>query len=190
MDYATGYYLGAIHERCHQNRKRNFRIPIFFHNFRGYDAHLIVQALHINKDARLNIIGQGMEKYLMVEWSHHLIFKDSLQFLGLSLEKLAENLAAAGLQHFSRLRQEFPDEKKFKLLIRKGVYPYDWMSDREKMNEKELPPRDAFYNGLRQEECTVQDYNHAVQVYNTFECSNFLDYHNLYLKSMYLLIFV
>ena len=126
----------------------------------------------------------------MVEWSRHLIFKDSLQFLGLSLERLAENLAASGLEHFRRMRQEFPDEKKFKLLIRKGVYPYDWMSDREKMTDLELPPRESFYNGLRQEECTVQDYNHAVQVYNTFECSNFLDYHNLYLKSMYLLIFV
>ena len=126
----------------------------------------------------------------MVEWSRHLIFKDSLQFLGLSLEKLAENLTASGLQHFKRLSQEFPDESKFKLLIRKGVYPYDWMSDREKLKEAELPPREAFYNGLRQEECSVQDYNHAMQVYNTFECANFLDYHNLYLKSMYQFLFV
>ena len=42
LDPITGKYKGAIDVKCHEARKRNFRIPIFFHNFKGYDSTLII----------------------------------------------------------------------------------------------------------------------------------------------------
>ena len=41
-DHITGFFLCAAHRQCNLKRPVCFQIPIFFYNFRGYDAHLIV----------------------------------------------------------------------------------------------------------------------------------------------------
>ncbi len=65
-----------------------------------------------------------MEKYLTINWGEHLIFKDSLQFMNCSLERLAENLKkAGGLDGFSILKSQFHTNTRFDLLLRKGVFP-------------------------------------------------------------------
>jgi hypothetical protein len=51
---------------------------MFFHNLRGYDEHILLPALGTHKDQKLLIIGQTMEKYLMVELRPHLASKDAL----------------------------------------------------------------------------------------------------------------
>jgi len=72
-DHVTGKFRGAAHQICNLLLRRQYKIPVFFHNFRGYDGHLLVAAL--GKDAQktkaakekarsLRVIGQGMEKYL------------------------------------------------------------------------------------------------------------------------------
>jgi len=184
FDFSTGRFLGAIHRRCQAERKRRFRIPIFFHNFKGYDSHFVVRGLAVNKERKLEIIGQSMEKYLVIRWGDHLEFKDSLQFLSASLENLVISLLKSGDTNFTNLKAEFPEEQNFKLLLRKGVYPYDWVDDWKKFKFPELPDRDAFYNKLRGEECTTEDWNHAQHVWNAFGCKDFQEYHDLYLKSM------
>ena len=40
------------------------------------------------------------------------------------------------------------DINKFKLLLRKGVYPYQYMGSWKRFNETELPSKDTFYNRL------------------------------------------
>ena len=178
-------YIGAIHEKWQAVRQRKFRIPVFFHNFRGYDSHLIMWGLAIKKGAKVNIIGQGMEKYLVLQWGNHIEFKDSYQFLNSSLAAQTENLLASGRENFSLLRNIFPNEEQFNLLLRKGVYPYDRVDDWSKLEEKELPTREQFFNILRNEECSQVDWNHAHLVWNTFACETFRQYHELYLKSMF-----
>ena len=74
------------------------------------------------------------------------------------------------------------------LLRRKGVYPYDWMDDEEKMNATQLPPIDDFYNTLNDTTISVEDYAHAQHVWNHFGCQTFQDYHELYLKTDVLLL--
>ena len=42
----TGKFLGAAHNNCNLNRNYyKFKIPVFFHNGKGYDAHFIIQEL-------------------------------------------------------------------------------------------------------------------------------------------------
>ena len=41
-DNITGWFIGAAHRQCNLERPLSFKIPVFFKNFRGYDAHLIV----------------------------------------------------------------------------------------------------------------------------------------------------
>ncbi len=125
-----------------------------------------------------------MEKYLVLQWSEHMEFKDSYQFINSSLATQTQNLLKAGVDNFSLLRKLFPDDNEFKLLLRKGVYPNDWVDEWSKMDTKELPSRDDFYNILRNEECSLEDWNHAHSVWNTFRCETFRQYHELYLESM------
>ena len=125
FDHCTQTYIGAIHQKCQEERKRRFRIPVFFHNFRGYDAHLIIWGLSVKTGAKVNIIGQGMERYLVLQWSDHIEFNDSHQFINSSLATQTQNLLKCGVVNFSLLRKIFPDDNEFKLLLRNGVYPYD-----------------------------------------------------------------
>ena len=74
------------------------------------------------------------------------------------------------------------------LMARKGVYPYDHMDSFEKFNKTELPTKEDFYSILNNEHITDKQYEHAKNVWNTFELKSMGEYHNLYLKSDVLLL--
>ena len=95
-DHLTGKYRGAAHERCNIMLRKTYKVPVFFHNFRGYHSHLIVSGLRSLPGLDINIIGQRMEKELTLGWGEHLMFKESLQFLASSLETLASNHLRSG----------------------------------------------------------------------------------------------
>ena len=44
------------------------------------------------------------------------------------------------------------------MLLRKGVYPYEYMDDWEKFNETTLPEKEKFYSNLNMEDITDEDY--------------------------------
>ena len=76
----------------------------------------------------------------------------------------------------------------YSLLARKGVYPYDYVTSIVKFKETKLPPKEAFYSKLYDEEISDEDYQHALNVWNTFKCQTLQDYHDLYLKTDVLLL--
>ena len=57
---------------------------------------------------------------------------------------------------------------KFVLLLRKGVYPYEYMDSWERFNETLLPPKKAFYSKLDLEDISDKDYLHAKKVWKEF----------------------
>ena len=57
---------------------------------------------------------------------------------------------------------------KFVLLLRKGVYPYEYMDYWEKFNETLLPPKKDFYSELILEDITDKDYLHAQKVFEEY----------------------
>ena len=183
-DHITGRYLGAAHSRCNLRAQQTFRIPVFFHNFRGYDGHFITKALKHFGEEKIGVIGQGMEKYLTLSLGL-LVFKDSLMFLGASLQSLTENLLKAGIENFRFLRNEFATatDEQFRLLLRKGVYPYEYMDSMARFAEQQLPPKEEFFSKLHHSGITDEEYAHAQNVWRSFDMHTMLDYHNLYLKS-------
>ena len=44
-----------------------YLIPVFFHNFRGYDGHLIFHQFRFHRDREIKVNGQNMEKYLQIQ---------------------------------------------------------------------------------------------------------------------------
>ena len=73
-------------------------------------------------------------------------------------------------------------------MLRKGVYPYEYMDDWEKFNETTLPEKEDVYSNLNMEDITDKDYMHGKRVFKDFEIKNLGEYHDLYLKSDTLLL--
>jgi hypothetical protein len=189
-DHITGRFRGAAHSKCNLGLRKTYKIPIFIHNFRGYDSHLIVMCLEHFPTVPISIIGQGLEKYLTLAWGGHLVFKDSFQFLDSSLETLISNLKACARHKFKQLDTGFATSTQAQrdMLVRKGVYPYDFMTGWNRLDDPQLLTRVQFFNKLRQEACRTDDYAHAQLVWREFGCQTMRDYHELYLKTDVLLL--
>ena len=80
------------------------------------------------------------------------------------------------------------DLNKFILLLRKGVYPYEYMNNWERFNETLLPNKEAFYINLNLEDITDTDYTHANKVFIEFKLKHLGEYHDLYVQSDTLLL--
>ena len=75
------------------------------------------------------------------------------------------------------------DLNKFVLLLRKGVYPYEYMDSWEKFDKTTLPPKETFHSNLNLEDISNTDYVHAQKVWEAFEIKNLGEYHNLYTQT-------
>ena len=71
---------------------------------------------------------------------------------------------------------------KFVLLLRKSVYPYEYMDSWERFNETSLPPKKSFYSELNFEDISDKDYLHAQKVWDVFEIRNLGEYHDCMFK--------
>ena len=196
----TGQYRGAAHRNCNLQCKKPLVLAVIFHNLQGYDAHLFIKQLAC-LPGELNCIPSTEEKYIsfskkikvdeyrsrktgkMIQLYFEIRFIDSFKFLQTSLANLVGNLQP---DDFHNTKQVF--KKNVNLLTRKGVYPYDYVSSLEKLSETQLPPKEEFYSKLNDEDITDDDYQHAINVWNTFRCKTIRDYHDLYLKSDVLLL--
>ena len=134
-------------------------------------------------DGSISAIVQNMEKMISFSWGQYR-FVDSYAFLSSSLDKLVTNTPKEDL---SFTRQRFPASQ-VDLMTRKGVYPYEYMDDFSRFDETCLPPQEAFYSSLSDEGISEEDYKHAHEVWDTFDCRNIGDYHDLYLKTDVLLL--
>ena len=80
------------------------------------------------------------------------------------------------------------DLNKFVMLLRKGVYPYEYMDGWDKFNETSIPSKESFYSNLTMENISETDYRHANNVFKTFKLNNLGDYYDLYVQSDTLLL--
>ena len=195
----TGQYRGAAHNKCNLMCKKPKVLPVIFHNLQGYDAHLFIKQL-ARLEGKLDCIPSTEEKYISFSKTikvgeykdcsgsvfpvkFEIRFLDSFKFIQTSLSNLVSNLSP---DDFINTKQIF--KKNTELLTRKGVYPYDYVSSFKKLSETQLPPKEKFYSQLNDEEISDDDYQHAINVWNTFDCKTIRDYHNLYLKTDVLLL--
>ena len=93
-----------------------------------------------------------------------------------SLDKLSGNLK---IDQFANLKKYYSDNQ-LSLLLRKGVYSYDYVDCMQKLDETSLPPKEAFHSKLTGEGITDEDYQHAHTVGKEFNIESMKDYHNLY----------
>ena len=105
-------------------------------------------------------------------------------FKNASLDNLTKNLKRDDFCHTLR---HLPADK-VHMLLRKGVFCYDYWDCPEKVLDVSLPPRAAFFSRLTEEGVTLQDYWHAVSVRREFDIRNLGEHHDLYLKTDVLIL--
>ena len=91
------------------------------------------------------------------------------------------------LNDFDNLRDGHADEQ-FRLLLRKGVYPYEYVLSWDKFKEMKLPPEEEFHSKLNMSDIGDYDYEHTQKVWKEFKLKNLGEYHDLYLKTDVLLL--
>ncbi|KAK3784623.1 hypothetical protein RRG08_003431 [Elysia crispata] len=184
--HITGKYRGAAHNACNLKLRlspKTTTIPVVFHNLRGYDSHLLMQAIS-KVEGRVSCIPNNTEKYISFSLGQ-LRFIDSAQFLLASLDKL---VAANQPEAFHITAHYEPDHQKRTLLLRKGVYPYEYMDSWERFEETQLPPKEDFYSKLTDANISDRDYAHAQRVWETFRCQTLGNYADLYCRTDVLLL--
>ena len=117
--HTTGKYRGAAHKECNFKLKLNPKtmpIPVFFYNLKGYDGHLLMQAM-ARVRGEIKCIPTNTEKYISFS-PGNLRFVDSVNFLLSSLDKLVK-----GIDEFPIMNKLMPEENKQQLLLKKCIYP-------------------------------------------------------------------
>ncbi len=200
--HITGKCRGAACDKCNLRMRTPMFVPVLFHNLEGYDAHLFVKSLGL-EEGEIRCIPKTDEKYISFSKNIpmetivsddgkkkticlEMRFLDSFKFTLKSLDSLTKTL---GKEQFKTLtNQMFADPKSLDLLKRKGVFPYEYMTDFSKLSATSLPPKEAFYSQLTDSHITDEDYDHAQKVWEAFGCETMRDYHDLYLKTDVLLL--
>ena len=127
------------------------------------------------------------------EIKYRIKFIDSCRFMQDSLSNLVDNLSGVRICEIpnniliKRFHNTYQlsdnDFNKFKLLLRKSVYPYEYMGGRKKFEKESLPDKEYFYSQLNKQHISDEDYAHAHEVRNTFNITNLGEYHDLYVQS-------
>ena len=108
-----------------------------------------------------------VDKYIDKNGNEHtkkmeLRFIDSLKFMSSSLDSLVNNLAKGGHQFFGF---ESYNDRQSKLLVRKGIYPYEYMDSWDRFKETSLSSIERFYSSLSMNGISDSDYEQAQSVW-------------------------
>ena len=141
----------------------------------------------IINDGKCGSCGSNLE-YIAIRKSGRLLFECfdcKIRYSKRFSEKLEKRLTAK-FKNTNRFCNK--DINKFMLLLRKGIYPYEYMDDWSRFDEEQLPNKSDFYSGLNMEEISGIDYRHAEKVFNKSNIKNSGEYHDLYVQRDALLL--
>ena len=190
----TDKFRSAAHWSCNKNIQLTKKVPIIFHNSRGYNSHLIFCGL--NKfHVKISVIRSWLAKYMGFFLNKNLLFIDSMQFMNSSLDKLVKNLSD---EDFKYLIEEF-NSKNLDLLKQKGNYPYEYMNSFERFKGKKLPARKYFFISTKKGKIgddgkksdghiSFKDYLTYENVWDKFDIKDMGGYRDHYFKKDALLL--
>ena len=198
----TGEFLGWAHNTCNINRRFLNYIPLFAHNLSNYDLRHVILALQGSSMRNtVSIVPNTDEKFIALEIGvlvynrqdkngemkpvyEYIRLLDRFRLMASSLDSLVQNLPS---DQFTLLEHHFKDwpESSVQLLKQKEFFPYCYIDNFTKLKETTLPPREKWMNSLQQYQVSVteDEYKHALEVFEKFQCETIEDYYSLYLKT-------
>ena len=163
----SGKMLGYAHNECNlkykfkkDNINGDYIINIFAHNSQNFDQSFLIKALqNLDNKMPFSCLSRNSNKFISIQIAN-FIFKDTYLFLNKSLDYLTGTI-----NDEDRLssKQEFGEEN-YRLLTKKGIYPYDYFDNIKKYKENKLPFKSEFFNQINNKNISNEDYNHANNV--------------------------
>ena len=183
----TGKYRDAAHSACNLGYKVLREIPVIFHNGSSYDYHFIIKYLAKEFKSHFQCLGDNIEKCTSFSAPINKVIDEednepktikyrikiigNCRFMSYPLSVLVDNLSENGNNEISnetlikRFHNTYQlsdnDINKFRLLSRKGIYPYECMDSWNKFEEESLPNKEYFHSELNKEHISDNDYAHA-----------------------------
>ena len=203
--HLSGTLFGVAHSKCNLRARTTNFLPVFFHNLSRYDAHHILKQLKLKVSEELSAIAKTDETFISfsvnmtvgpytkkwgktVKLSQSMRFLDSYQFVSQSLDNLAKKLQTGDFSLLKEFFSNTPDQLSCKL-TQKGFFPYSFLNSFAKFEEPLPDFGDSWKNSLTGKvDITLQDYQHAPEIYKKLGCTNLGDYHDVYLKTDVLLL--
>ena len=185
--HLTGRFRGLAHNNCNLNARKAHTsfVPILFHNFSGYDCHLIFEKL-INmatkKNIKINendIIAKSSENYIYVKIGCLKIL-DSYRFLDTSLDKLSMLLSS-----FPSLDKNGMEDDLFK---RKLANPYEKGNNIESFYKPLKLGREDSFSTLKQSYPDFEEIIRTKAIIVKNKITNLKELTMLYLKNDVLIL--
>jgi len=199
VNHYTGEYKGHCHAFCSKKVYSDIakpKIVVWFHNGSGYDLKIIVSNLGATKWAdqlkNTYILAKSSERWTRFDLAG-IQFKDTMSHLPQSLSNLVDRIARNETEvdnnctilktvickHYAHIAGI---DIKWKLLARKGVFPYKYLDSYSKLVSVGLPSKDDFHSDLGVgSDISTADYDFACEVFSIFQCQTLQDYMELYL---------
>ena len=155
---------------------------------------LCIAGLAKRKNWHLKPIAQTKEKYMTLTAKFpvdkdaankaiffEIRFIDTFQFLTSSLDRLSSTLEHGNMQHTLFLRKTFQLDDD--ILFGKGIFPYSYLDNDDKLDDGQLPPIEEFFDMLRNQlVVTEAEYARAQKAWTQFQCISLNDYLLRYLE--------
>ena len=183
--HLTGKFRGLAHNNCNLNTRKAHTsfVPILFHDYSGYDSHLIFEKL-VNmgtaKNIKINendIIAKSSENYISVKVGC-LKFLDSYRFLDSSLDKLSLTLT-----FFPSLDANGMEDDLFFL-----AYPYEKGNNIESFYKPLKLGREDYFSTLKQSYTDFEEILRRQAIIVKNKITNLKELTMLYLKNDVLLL--
>ncbi|GBC00650.1 hypothetical protein RclHR1_39290001 [Rhizophagus clarus] len=162
--HITGNFRESAHRDCNlklQIEPWKTPIPVVFHNFRGYDFHLVCESVGCSVNThQIKVIAETFERYKSMKVGQ-LKYIDSQQFMNNSLANLTKNLGDNHPITSQHLKDFTPGQ--ISLATHKGIYCYDYIDSQDRFLDAELPPIHEFTTTLKGK-ISQEDYHHAQKI--------------------------
>jgi len=171
----TGLYRGPACSGCNLqvSTPKQTPIPFVFHNL-NYDLRQIINSF--SKMTKVELDGHGgcsinciygnSENYKTLNLDSFK-FIGSMAFIMASLDKLIENVPD---DKKMAMRKITDDPELFKLICKRGEFPYDWFDDFGKLSEDvSIPDIDTFYNKIKDENLSKEQYDDMMDTVQKFD---------------------
>nr|QKK82936.1 hypothetical protein 1 [Sonchus arvensis parvo-like virus] len=150
---------------------------VFFHNFRGYDSHFLIKELVANCNV-VHMSVTSMEKFNVIQiagWKEELNRTFDLPYLKMCMKNRVNFFTCSLAKCVSMIEnwKYTPEEARNS----KGIFPYDWFNNRDKLSYTELPPT-PWHNVLTN---TEVDATPAFELWNRKNFKYFYEFHDYYM---------
>ncbi|MPC50760.1 hypothetical protein E2C01_044590 [Portunus trituberculatus] len=163
-------YLGAYCTRCNlQYRDMRKCLTALAHNM-SFDVSLILKDFDF-PGATVNILAKS-ESHLLKVQINDIQFQDSLSVMNAGLGKLVQSHVDAGYDtRYAQLMLDYlPEAVRGAICTQKQFLCYEYITNMDCLKEKQLPPREAFRDTLKDRNISPEEYAHAQNVWSMTSC--------------------